>query len=70
MYDEFKIREIELLKIAQNARDFGLEFGQNMELLNILFRQRKIDIDMQNLQKISDIFLSLESIKEKFQLSK
>lgn len=70
MYDEFKIRDIELLKIAQNARDFGLEFGQNMELLNILFRQRKIDIDMQNLQKISDIFLSLESIKEKFQLSK
>ncbi|MBE6429697.1 MULTISPECIES: hypothetical protein [Campylobacter] len=70
MYDEFKIRDIELLKIAQNARDFGLEFGQNMELLNILFRQRKIDIDMQNLQKISDIFLGLESIKEKFQLSK
>lgn len=70
MYDEFKIRDIELLKIAQNARDFGLEFGQNMELLNILFRQRKIDIDMQNLQKISDIFLGLENIKEKFQLSK
>jgi len=70
MYDEFKVRDIELLKIAQNARDFGLEFGQNMELLNILFRQRKIDIDMQNLQKISDIFLGLESIKEKFQLSK
>lgn len=70
MYDEFKIRDIELLKIAQNARDFGLEFGQNMELLNILFRQRKIDIDMQNLQKISDVFLGLESIKEKFQLSK
>ena len=68
MYEKFT--DIELLKISQNARNYGLEFGENLTLLELFFRPKKIEIESSDLEKIAEIFSSLQSIKEKFQLSK
>ena len=67
MYEKFT--DIELLKISQNARNYGLEFGENLALLELFFRP-KFEIESSDLEKIAEIFSSLQSIKEKFQLSK
>lgn len=68
MYEKFT--DIELLKISQNARNYGLEFGENLALLELFFRPKKFEIESSDLEKIEEIFSSLQSIKEKFQLSK
>ncbi|WP_086253799.1 hypothetical protein [Campylobacter sp. P091] len=68
MYEKFT--DIELLKISQNARNYGLEFGENLTLLELFFRPKKFEIESSDLEKIAEIFYSLQSIKEKFQLSK
>ncbi|WP_086304983.1 MULTISPECIES: hypothetical protein [Campylobacter] len=68
MYEKFT--DIELLKISQNARNYGLEFGENLTLLELFFRLKKFEIESSDLEKIAEIFSSLQSIKEKFQLSK
>ena len=68
MYEKFT--DIELLKISQNARNYGLEFGENLALLELFFRLKKFEIESSDLEKIAEIFSSLQSIKEKFQLSK
>lgn len=68
MYEKFT--DIELLKISQNARNYGLEFGENLALLELFFRPKKFEIESGDLEKIEEIFSSLQSIKEKFQLSK
>ncbi|WP_086282739.1 hypothetical protein [Campylobacter devanensis] len=68
MYEKFT--DIELLKISQNARNYGLEFGENLTLLELFFRPKKFEIESSDLEKIEEIFSSLQSIKEKFQLSK
>ena len=68
MYEKFT--DIELLKISQNARNYGLEFGKNLALLELFFRPKKFEIESSDLEKIAEIFSSLQSIKEKFQLSK
>ena len=68
MYEKFT--DIELLKISQNARNYGLEFGENLTLLERFFRPKKFEIESSDLEKIAEIFSSLQSIKEKFQLSK
>ena len=68
MYEKFT--DIELLKISQSARNYGLEFGENLTLLELFFRPKKFEIESSDLEKIAEIFSSLQSIKEKFQLSK
>lgn len=68
MYE--RCSDIELLKIAQNARNYGLEFGENLAVLELFFRPKDFDITSSDLQNIGLVFTSLESIKEKFQLSK
>lgn len=68
MYE--RCSDIELLKIAQNARNYGLEFGENLAVLELFFRPKNFDITNSDLQNIGLVFTSLESIKEKFQLSK
>lgn len=68
MYE--RCTDIELLKIAQNARNYGLEFGGNLAVLELFFRPKNFDITSSDLQNIGLVFTSLESIKEKFQLSK
>lgn len=68
MYEKFT--DIELLKISQNARNYGLEFGENLTLLELFFCPKKFEIESSDLEKIAEIFSSLQSIKEKFQLSK
>lgn len=68
MYE--KNSDIELLKISQNAKKFGLEFGENLALLELFFAPKNFDIDERNLEKIEQIFHAFENIKEKLQLSK
>lgn len=68
MYE--RCTDIELLKIAQNTRNYGLEFGENLAVLELFFRPKNFDITSSDLQNIGLVFTSLESIKEKFQLSK
>ena len=68
MYEKFT--DIELLKISQNARNYGLEFGENLTLLELFFKAKNFEIESSDLEKIAEIFSSLQSIKEKFQLSK
>ena len=52
------------------ARNYGLEFGENLAVLELFFRPKNFDITSSDLQNIGLVFTSLESIKEKFQLSK
>ncbi|MCR8678885.1 MULTISPECIES: hypothetical protein [Campylobacter] len=68
MYERYT--DIELLKISQNARNYGLEFGENIALLELFFKAKNFEIQGDDLEKIAQIFNSLENIKEKFQLSK
>lgn len=68
MYE--RCSDIELLKISQNARNYGFEFGKNLAILELFFRPRNFDINSDDLQKIGQIFNALESVKERSQLSK
>lgn len=68
MYE--RCSDIELLKISQNARNYGFEFGENLAILELFFRPRNFDINSDDLQKIGQIFNALESVKERSQLSK
>ena len=68
MYE--RCTDIELLKISQNAKNYGCEFGENLAVLELFFRPRNFDINNEDLQKIGQIFSALEAVKERSQLSK
>lgn len=56
--------------IALNARLFGVELGQNKELMKMLLTPSDFGIKAQDLAKASEIFETLEKIKENSQMSK
>lgn len=70
MYDEFRAQDLDILKIIQNDKKFGLIFGGNAQILEILLAKKNISIQAKDLKKIAEIFEGLENIKENSQLSK
>lgn len=70
MYEEFRTKDIELLKIIQNAKKFGIENLTNLDTLEILFTKKDLNIKQENLNLTTEIFGILEKIKEDSQLSK
>lgn len=66
MYD----RDVEILQIMQNARKFGVGMFENIDILKTLLFPKEIYFNEMDFESLSEIFSTLEKIKEDSQLSK
>ena len=56
--------------IALNARQFGSDLGQNKNLMKMLLGPKDLGIKADDLKKASEIFDTLEKVKQNSQMSK
>ena len=68
MYDKFKNQDLDLLKIQANAVKFGVEFGQNIEILKMLFEKKDLDLKAE-FAAVVEIFEALKQVKLNSQMS-
>lgn len=66
MYD----KDVEILQIMQNARKFGVGMFENIDILKTLLFPKEIHFNEMDFESLSEIFSTLEKIKEDSQLSK
>ncbi|CAD7287631.1 hypothetical protein LMG7974_00510 [Campylobacter majalis] len=68
-YEEFQNKNLDMLKIAQKAKIFGIQTLQNETLLSSFFAT-KISLTQSERENIAKIFTSLMQIEQNAQLSK
>ncbi|QCD52012.1 acetyltransferase [Campylobacter sp. RM16192] len=68
-YEEFKIKDLRVAKIVQNAKKFGEIRLQNEALVKELLSLKQISLDKQERDEIERIFVNLMKIEEEVQLS-
>ncbi len=69
-YENFKSKNPLAVKIAANARKFGIETLQNEAVVSSLLQVQKINLTSEQRQVTAEIFTKLIQIEEDSQLSK
>ncbi|QCD45679.1 acetyltransferase [Campylobacter mucosalis] len=67
-YENFRVKDIQMAKIIQNAKKFGVESLLNEAVLNSLF-SIKYELSKEQRASIANIFTTLIKIEESVQLS-
>lgn len=68
-YENFRVKDISVLKVVENAKKFGVDSLLNEAVLDSLFSV-KYDLGDDFRQNIAEIFIKLIKIEENIQLSK
>lgn len=68
-YENFRVKDVSVLRVIENAKKFGVDSLVNEAVLNSLFSV-KYDLSDDFRQNIAEIFIKLIKIEEDIQLSK
>ncbi|WP_169764632.1 acetyltransferase [Campylobacter mucosalis] len=67
-YENFRVKDISVLKVVENAKKFGVDSLANEAVLNSLF-SIKYELSQEQRANIANIFTTLIKIEESVQLS-
>ncbi|WP_169777227.1 acetyltransferase [Campylobacter mucosalis] len=67
-YENFRVKDISVLKVVENAKKFGVDSLANEAVLNSLF-SIKYELSKEQRASIANIFTTLIKIEESVQLS-
>lgn len=68
-YENFRVKDVSVLKVIENAKKFGVDSLVNEAVLNSLFSV-KYDLGDDFRQNVAEIFIKLIKLEEDIQLSK
>ncbi|MDL0089444.1 acetyltransferase [Campylobacter gastrosuis] len=68
-YENFRVKDVSVLRVIENAKKFGVDSLVNEAVLNSLFGV-KYDLSDDFRQNVAEIFIKLIKIEEDIQLSR